>query len=326
MQPQNQVQRFLKLTNSHFFFFSVNYGLGLILITKRPHKSHCKKFLQKLLQWCFIQYHKQSTWSHTLILTMKAKGQEWMLAWWTQQFSLFASFQLAGHSCSSQNSLAAVALLAKEQRKGHNFIFISYSSKLFLKTFLKEQKILYRKMSNINICSERNTVMPFLSLFFLFCFTSGWSTPRAIKIAANSGRYYTSSSYQPPLMSWDWLHDQITWHCYNWITRTYHLPYFHYQKYVSLVTFILSVFSYICESMQIYVCDAYLASVFVPQPEEPMIITTISDTNPKTKNIEEIMVCMFRLFCKTTTESQNSPGWKGPQKTIRSELLWEKGD
>lgn len=110
--------------------FSVNYRFGLIVTTKRPHRSHCKKFLQKLLQWCFIQYYKQSTWSHTLILTMKAKGQEWMLAWWTQQFSLFASFQLAGHSCSSQNSLAAVALLAKEQRKRHNFIFITYSSKL----------------------------------------------------------------------------------------------------------------------------------------------------------------------------------------------------
>lgn len=41
------------------------------------------------------------------VCTMYPMGQEWMLAWWMQQFSPFASFQLLGHSWCSQNLLAS---------------------------------------------------------------------------------------------------------------------------------------------------------------------------------------------------------------------------
>lgn len=34
---------------------------------------------------------------------------------------------------------------------------------------------------------------------------------------------------------------------------------------------------------------------------------------------------MLNLFLSRITESQNSPGWNEPQKTIKSNLLWEKG-
>lgn len=71
------------------------------------------------------------------------------------------------------------------------------------------------KLAAKNICSEINTVTP-----LLFCFASGWSASRAMKLAVNwitvychvvgtSGRYYAASRYSPPLLSPDWLDDHM---------------------------------------------------------------------------------------------------------------------
>lgn len=45
--------------------------------------------------------------------TMRARGQEWMLAWYTQQLCSLALFQFDGHSCSWQNFLASDPSLLK---------------------------------------------------------------------------------------------------------------------------------------------------------------------------------------------------------------------
>lgn len=49
--------------------------------------------------------------------TMSPRGQEWMLAWYTQQLISFALFQFDGHSCSWQNRRASDALLQRDVGK-----------------------------------------------------------------------------------------------------------------------------------------------------------------------------------------------------------------
>lgn len=57
------------------------------------------------------------------VQTMRPRGQEWMLAWYTQQFISFALFQCDGHMCSWQNLFASDALLkVKVSRKTRTLI------------------------------------------------------------------------------------------------------------------------------------------------------------------------------------------------------------
>lgn len=68
--------------------------------------------------------------------TMSPRGQEWMLAWYTQQLISFALFQFDGHSCSWQNRRASDALLQRDTGKvklstEHHFKYIVWMRHTF---------------------------------------------------------------------------------------------------------------------------------------------------------------------------------------------------
>lgn len=83
------------------------------------HLYHPYQQLTPFLEFVRIQNHINSqdlmitcsmkTKANRKWCTMYPRGHEWILAWWMQQFSSLASFQLAGHSWCSQNHWAASA-------------------------------------------------------------------------------------------------------------------------------------------------------------------------------------------------------------------------
>lgn len=73
--------------------------------------ARVKYFVKGQLGTYWMKLHLARCHSCCVTLTMRPRGHEWMLAWYTQQLSSLALFQLDGHSWSSQNRFASAASL-----------------------------------------------------------------------------------------------------------------------------------------------------------------------------------------------------------------------
>lgn len=92
-RKKREKKSFLFPNNTCMYYYTIldaSFGWKWIFI---------KCFLSKWTVY-ILQYVQCLRVAHNDWLTISARGQEWMLAWYTQQLCSLALFQLDGHSCS----------------------------------------------------------------------------------------------------------------------------------------------------------------------------------------------------------------------------------